>query len=166
MGSGRHDNDSACSDHREAASDDQLQRKFGDRVGWQLQRARQHPVVRHLDGHWCCELHLHELGGQRVPGQNPVPANSGSSGPVQLPTDKNGRATVPDITATLTAPPTPTATEAGCGGSGAAANGKWTVTLSSLQVTGAHFVVTQGNPGPVVFCRDYTPSGPATGTAC
>jgi hypothetical protein len=105
-------------------------------------------------------------GGNASPGQNPVQAQPGSSGPVQLPTDKNGRATVPDITATLTAPPTPSATEVGCGGSGAAANGKWTVTISSLQVTAAHFVVTQGNPGPVVFCRDYTPGGPATGTAC
>jgi hypothetical protein len=104
--------------------------------------------------------------GNPSPGQNPVQAQSGSSGPVQLPTDKNGRATVPNITATVSAPPTPSATEVGCGGGGAASQGKWTVVLTSLQATAAHFVVTQGNPGPVVFCRNYTLNGPATGTAC
>ena len=104
--------------------------------------------------------------GNPSPGQNPVQAQSGSSGPVQLPTDKNGRATVPDITATVTAPPTPSATTVGCGGGGAAGQGKWTVVLTSLQATAAQFVVTQGNPGPVVFCRNYPLGGPATGTPC
>jgi hypothetical protein len=100
--------------------------------------------------------------GHASPGQNPVQAQPGSSGPQSIHADKNGRATVPDITATVTAPPTPTAAEVGCGGGGA--SDKWTVTLNGLQVTSAHFEVTWS--GQLVFCRDYTPNGPATGTAC
>jgi hypothetical protein len=99
--------------------------------------------------------------GKVVPGQNPVQAQAGVSPLVQLATDKNGRATVPPITATVTAPPTPTAQQVGCGGTG---NVQWTVVLSSLQATGAHLVVTQS--GQQVLCRDYTLGGPQTGTAC
>jgi hypothetical protein len=100
--------------------------------------------------------------GHASPGQNPVEAQPGSSGPQTIRAEKNGRATVPNITATVTAPPTPTAAEAGCGGQGA--SDKWTVTLSGLQVTSAHFEVTWS--GDLVFCRNYTPDGPSTGTAC
>ena len=100
--------------------------------------------------------------GHASPGQNPVQAGQGSSGPVAIHADKNGRATVPDITASVTAPPTPTAEQVGCGGSGA--SDKWTVTLNSLQATSAHFEVTWS--GQLVLCRNYTLNGPATGTAC
>jgi hypothetical protein len=100
--------------------------------------------------------------GHASPGQNPVNAQGGSSGPQSIHADKNGRATVPNITATVTAPPTPTAAEVGCGGQGA--SDKWTVTLDRLEVTSAHFEVTWS--GQLVLCRDYTVGGPATGTAC
>jgi hypothetical protein len=103
-------------------------------------------------------------GGNAAPGQNPVEAQGGSSGPVELPTDKNGRATVPNITATVTAPPTPSAAEVGCGGGGAAEGGKWTVNLDSLEATSARFVVTWS--GQQVLCRDYVLGGSNTGTAC
>ena len=103
-------------------------------------------------------------GGNASPGQNPVDAATGSSGPIELPTDKNGRATVPNITASVIAPPTPSAVEVGCGGSGAAEGGKWTITLTSLQATSAQFTVT--HDGQQVLCRNYTLGGSATGTAC
>lgn len=99
--------------------------------------------------------------GKVVPGQNPVEAQAGVSPQVQLSTDKNGRATIPPITATVTAPPTPTAQQVGCGGTG---NTQWTVVLRSLVATGAHLVVTQDSQQ--VYCRDYTLGGSATGTAC
>lgn len=106
-------------------------------------------------------------GGNASPGQNPVDAGTGSSGPQSIHADKNGRATVPNIDATLIAPQTPSATEVGCGGSGAAEGGKWTVTLDSLEVTSAHFEVRwPGETGSLVLCRDYTPDGSATGTDC
>jgi hypothetical protein len=103
-------------------------------------------------------------GGNAAPGQNPVDAGTGSSGPVELPTDKNGRATVPNITASVVAPPTPSAVDVGCGGGGAAEGGKWTVTLASLQATSAQFIVT--HDGQTVLCRNYTLGGSATGTPC
>ena len=99
--------------------------------------------------------------GKVVPGQNPVQAQAGVSPLVQLATDKNGRATVPPITATVIAPPTPTAQQVGCGGTG---NVQWTVVLRSLVATGAHLVVAQD--GQQVYCRDYTLGGSRTGTAC
>src|SRR5436309_134310 len=47
-------------------------------------------------------------GGNAAPGQNPVPAQSGSSGPVDLGNaDHNGRGTISGLTASVTAPPTP-----------------------------------------------------------
>jgi hypothetical protein len=99
--------------------------------------------------------------GNFVPGQNPVQAQSGSSGPVLLPTSKNGRATVPDITATVQAPPTPTAKQVGCGGGGSTA---WTVVLDTLLATSAQFVVTQ--EGATLFCWNYAVGGSPTGTRC
>ncbi|MGE9808876.1 MULTISPECIES: hypothetical protein [unclassified Janibacter] len=97
--------------------------------------------------------------GHRAPGQNPVQAQGGSSGPVQLPTSKNGRATVPNITATVTAPPTPSAQQVGCGGSGST---QWTVELTSLEATSATFTVTQS--GATLFVWDYLKGGSPTGT--
>ena len=99
--------------------------------------------------------------GHPSPGQNPVEAQSGSSGPVLLPTSKNGRATVPNISATVQAPPTPTAQEVGCGGTGST---QWTVVLNSLTATSAQFVVTQ--EGVTLFCWNYVLGGDPTGTPC
>jgi len=99
--------------------------------------------------------------GKVVPGQNPVQAQAGTSPLVQLSTDKNGRATIPPIKATITAPATPTAQQVGCGGTG---NTQWTVVLRSLVATGAHLVVTQDSQQ--VYCRDYTLGGPSIGVAC
>ena len=101
--------------------------------------------------------------GHASPGQNPVPAQSGSSGPVQLPTSKNGRATIPSLSTSVTAPPTPTAQQVGCGGGGST---QWSVTLDTLTADTANLTITHGNPGPVIFCRNYTSAGDATGTAC
>src|SRR2546422_970625 len=99
-------------------------------------------------------------GGNEAPGQNPVPANPGSSGPFNLGnSDHNGRGTITSITASVTAPPTPTPQEAGCGGGGST---HWTVTLNTLTATAAHLEITEGST--LVFCRNYTASG--TGTAC
>ena len=101
-------------------------------------------------------------GGNAAPGQNPVPANPGSSGPFNLGnSDHNGRGTITSITASVTAPPTPTPQEAGCGGGGST---HWTVTLNTLTATAAHLEITEGST--LVFCRNYTLGGPATGTAC
>ena len=99
--------------------------------------------------------------GHASPGQNPVPAQPGSSGPVGLGnSEHNGRGTISSIEASVT-DPHPSAKQVGCGGTGST---KWTVTLDSLTATGAHLVITQRNK--VVFCRDYTLGGPANGTAC
>ena len=101
-------------------------------------------------------------GGNAAPGQNPVPAEEGSSGPFNLGnSEHNGRGTISSIEASVTAPPTPSAKQVGCGGTGST---KWKVTLDTLTATGAHLVITQRNK--VVFCRDYTLGGPANGTAC
>jgi hypothetical protein len=99
--------------------------------------------------------------GHASPGQNPVDAQGGTTGPVQLPTDKNGRATIKDLTASVTAPPTPTAQEVGCGGKGST---QWTVVLTDLTATSANLTITHGLNGPVIFCRNYTSDG--TGTPC
>jgi hypothetical protein len=97
-----------------------------------------------------------------VPGQNPVPAQSGSSGPVGLGNaDHNGRGTVNGITASVSAPPTPSPQDVGCGGKGST---NWTVELVSLKATAAQFTITQDST--IVFCRNYTLNGPATGTPC
>jgi len=103
--------------------------------------------------------------GHASPGQNPVDANPGASGPVGLGnSDHNGRGTITNISAFVTAPPTPSAVTVGCGGSGAARQDKWTVTLDTLTATAAHLEITQD--GDLIFCRNYTLGGPATGTAC
>lgn len=101
-------------------------------------------------------------GGNEAPGQNPVPAGSGSSGDIPLGNaDHKGRGTVAGITASVTAPPTPSAQEVGCGGKGSTS---WDVNLDTLTATAAHLEITQG--GSIIFCRDYTLGGPAIGTAC
>jgi hypothetical protein len=99
--------------------------------------------------------------GHFVPGQNPVAAQSGTSPLVQLSSTHNGRSTIPPVTATVTAPPTPTAQQVGCGGGGSTA---WTVVLKSLTATAAHLEVTQS--GTTVLCRNYALGGSATGIAC
>jgi hypothetical protein len=100
--------------------------------------------------------------GHVVPGQNPVEAQPGSSGPFNLGnSDHNGRGTITTITASVSAPPTPTSQEVGCGGKG---SGNWTVTQTSLTATAAHLEITEGST--LVFCRNYTLGGPAIGTAC
>lgn len=102
--------------------------------------------------------------GHASPGQNPVAADGGTSGPVDLKnSEHNGRATIPNLTASVTSPPTPSAQEVGCGGSGST---KWTVTQDTLTATSAQLVIRQPNDGPIIFCRNYTVNGPATGTAC
>jgi hypothetical protein len=97
--------------------------------------------------------------GHRAPGQNPVEAQSGVSDPIQLTTSKNGRATIPPLTESVSAPATPTAQEVGCGGKGST---QWTVVLNSLVATSANVTIT--HDGDVIFCRNYT--GDGTGTAC
>ena len=97
-----------------------------------------------------------------VPGQNPVEAQSGSSGPIDLGNaDHNGRGTITGATASVSAPATPSSQDVGCGGKG---SGNWTVELTGLTATAAQFTITQD--GTIVFCRNYTLGGPAIGTAC
>jgi len=119
------------------------------------------PLYGNLTVSGTATYNCYNPAGNFVPGQNPVQAQSGSSGPVLLPTSKNGRATVPDITATVTAPPTPTAQQVGCGGGGSTA---WTVVLDQLLATSAQFVVTQSDVQ--LFCWNYTLGGSPTGTRC
>jgi len=87
-------------------------------------------------------------GGNQAPGQNPQPATGAS--PVQPlgNTDHNGRATV-NVTATLTAPATIPAKTAGCPGA------NWTANLSSLTITSATLVITQG--GQTIYTQTFTP---------
>jgi|SRR5215211_8129808 len=103
--------------------------------------------------------------GKASPGQNPVAAQPGSVSVADLGNaDHNGRGTIESLSASVEAPTGVTAADAGCGGGGAAEQGKWTVTLDSLTATAAHLVITQDDV--IVFCRDYTINGPATGTPC
>jgi hypothetical protein len=100
--------------------------------------------------------------GHASPGQNPVPAQPGPTGTQDLGNaDHNGRGTITNLSASVTAPATPSAQDAGCGGKGST---QWTVTLNTLTATAAHLEIKQG--GTTVFCRNYTIDGPATGTAC
>jgi hypothetical protein len=101
--------------------------------------------------------------GHASPGQNPTQAQPGTTGPVQLPTTKNGRATIQDLTSSVTSPSTPSAQAVGCGGQGST---QWTVVETGLTATAANLTITHGEFGPVIFCRNYTVNGPATGTAC
>lgn len=120
------------------------------------------PVYGELTVQGVANYDCHNNGNPEniVPGQNPVEAVGGSSGPVELPTSKNGRATVPEITATVQQPATPTAQEVGCGGKGAVNN--WTVEFRSLEATSATFTVTQS--GMTLFVWDYVKGGSPTGT--
>jgi hypothetical protein len=100
--------------------------------------------------------------GHVAPGQNPVPAQPGPVSTADLGNaDHNGRGTISNLSATVSAPPTPSAQQVGCGGKGSTA---WTVILDTLTATAAHLEILQG--GSVVFCRNYTLGGPAIGTAC
>ena len=100
--------------------------------------------------------------GHLSPGQNPVPAQPGTTNQGLGNADHNGRGTITNMTATATAPnPPPSAQAVGCGGGGST---QWTVTNPVVTVTGAHLEITQG--GSVIFCRNYTPGGSAIGTAC
>jgi hypothetical protein len=99
--------------------------------------------------------------GHVVPGQNPVAAQSGSTSPVGLGNaDHNGRGNYPGGFASVTAPPTPTSQQVGCGGKG---SGNWQVQLTGLQATCAELVISEGST--VIFSRTYTLGGPAIGTA-
>ena len=100
--------------------------------------------------------------GHASPGQNPVPAQPGPQVVQDLGNaDHNGRGTISNLSATVEAPPTPSAQEVGCGGKGST---QWTVNLDTLTATAAHLEITQN--GSTVFCRNYTLGGPAIGTAC
>jgi hypothetical protein len=100
--------------------------------------------------------------GHASPGQNPVPAQPGPTSTQDLGNaDHNGRGTISNLSATVQAPPTPSAQAVGCGGKGST---QWTVTLDSLTATAAHLEIKQD--GSTVFCRNYTLGGPAIGTAC
>ena len=100
--------------------------------------------------------------GHASPGQNPVAAQPGSVSTADLGNaDHNGRGTINDLSAQISAPTQPSAQDVGCGGSG---SDKWTVTLQNLTVTAAHLEIKQD--GVVVFCRNYTADGPSIGTAC
>jgi hypothetical protein len=100
--------------------------------------------------------------GHASPGQNPVPAQPGPTSTQDLGNaDHNGRGTISNLSASVLAPPTPSAQEVGCGGKGST---QWTVVLNTLTATAAHLEITQN--GTIVFCRNYTIDGPAIGTAC
>jgi hypothetical protein len=101
-------------------------------------------------------------GGNQAPGQSPIPAQPGSVSTADLGNaDHNGRGTISNLSASVVAPPTPTAQQVGCGGGGSQ---NWTVTLNTLTATAAHLEIKQA--GATVFCRNYTLGGPAIGTAC
>jgi hypothetical protein len=101
-------------------------------------------------------------GANQPPGQNPVAAQPGSVSTADLGNaDHNGRGTISNLSAEVQAPPTPSTRDAGCGGKGSTG---WSVNLLSLTATAAHLEIKQD--GTVVFCRNYTVNGPATGTAC
>jgi hypothetical protein len=102
--------------------------------------------------------------GHEAPGQNPVAAQPGTKDGDLGNSDHNGRGTITDMTATATAPnPPPSTKTVGCGGGGST---QWTLTKPVVTATGAHLTITQGSGDTVLFCRDYAPPGPTTGTAC
>src|SRR5437773_7876398 len=120
------------------------------------------PAIGHLTATGEATYTCTNQGGNASPGQNPVPAQQGDSGPFDLGNSThNGRGTVSNITSTVSAGETPSAQAVGCGGTGST---KWKVTLDTLTATAAHLEITQG--GTLVFCRNYTIDGPSTGTAC
>ncbi len=100
--------------------------------------------------------------GHPSPGQNPVPAQQGTAEQDLGNSDHNGRGTITNMTASVTTPdPPPTAQQVGCGGQGST---QWDVTLNTLTARSAHLEITQG--GTLIFCRNYSLGGPATGTPC
>jgi hypothetical protein len=120
------------------------------------------PAIGELTVTGVANYHCENPNGNPSPGQNPVPANPGSSGDIDLGNaDHNGRGTINGATASVTAPATPSPQEVSCGGQGST---KWTVVLDSLTATAANLTIRQG--GEVVFCRNYTLGGPAIGTPC
>jgi hypothetical protein len=124
------------------------------------------PAIAHLTATGTVTYDCANPQGHLSPGQNPVPAQPGTTEAGLGNSDHNGRGTITitNMTATATAPnPTPSAKTVGCGGTGST---QWTVVNPVVTVTGAHLVITQGSNNTVIFCRDYTPGGPATGTAC
>jgi hypothetical protein len=115
-----------------------------------------------VDGTATYTCHNNGNSNNVVPGQNPVPAQGGSTGPFSLGNaDHNGRGTVTGATASITFGPTPTANAVGCGGGG---SNNWTIVNDTLTATTANLTITQGSK--VVFCRNYTLGGSPTGTAC
>jgi hypothetical protein len=122
------------------------------------------PAIAHLTAIGTVTYDCANPQGHLSPGQNPVPAQPGTTDAGLGNSDHNGRGTITNVTATATAPnPPPTTRQVGCGGSGST---QWTLTNPVVTVTGAHLTITQGSDNTVIFCRDYTPGGPATGTAC
>ena len=81
-------------------------------------------------------------GGNVAPGQNSQA--SGTSGPVSISTDKNGKATVPSLSATAQ-PPSQTQLNALC------SNPQWTGSVTGFTVTSATILVTQN--GGIVFSQ-------------
>ena len=88
-------------------------------------------------------------GGNEAPGQNPVPA-TGASPVVDLGnSNHNGRGSISNLTATLVAPPTPTAKQAGC------PNPNWTVGGGSLVLTSATLTIWQGSQ--TIYSQTFYP---------
>src|SRR2546427_8476019 len=117
------------------------------------------PAIAHLTATGSATYTCTNPQGHASPGQNPVPAQPGSSEPFNLGnSDHNGRGTITSITASVTAPPTPTAQQVGCGGGGST---QWTVTLDTLTATAGHLEITEDTT--LVFCRNYTLGGRAIG---
>ena len=100
-------------------------------------------------------------GGSQPPGQQTVGATPGTASQDTGNADHNGRGTITNLSASVTAPPTPSTLEASCGGKGSTG---WSIQLVSLTATAAHLELVQN--GTVVFCRNYTLGGPSTGTPC
>jgi hypothetical protein len=122
------------------------------------------PATAHLTATGTVTYTCRNPQGHPSPGQNPVPAQPGTTDQPTGNSDHNGRGTIENMTATATAPNPPPSTQAvGCGGNGSTG---WTVSDPVVTVTGAHLTITQGSANTVLFCRNYTPPGPTKGTAC
>jgi hypothetical protein len=85
-------------------------------------------------------------GGNEAPGQNPVPLIATSPAQDLGNTVNNGRGTV-DVSVTLTAPASVSASTAGC------PNNNWKATLKSVTVASATLTITQGNQ--TIFQQTY-----------